>query len=111
MTRIFIAVGLAWFGYQTSVVLDEHGYSGFFELAQANTASGLLLLDVSIFVVLASVWIWHDARRPRVAAPFIALAAAFGAAGPLLYLLLRPWLRAGEPATAGAGGESARGEI
>jgi hypothetical protein len=103
MTRTFAGLALAWFGYQTAVVLQEHGYRGFFERAQANSATDLLLLDVTIFVVLASGWMLRDAKRPWIAVPFVACAAAFGAAGPLLYLVLRPWIRVGEPAASGAG--------
>lgn len=111
MTRIFAGLVLAWFSYQTAVVLGEHGYVGFFERAQANSATDLLLLDVTIFVVLASWWMLRDARRAWVAVPFVACAAAFGAAGPLLYLVLRPWIRSVEPAGLVRGADAPRVEV
>jgi len=111
MTRTLVALVLVWFGYQTAVVLGEHGYAGFFERAQANTATNLLLLDVTIFVVLSSVWIIRDARRPWIAAPFVALAAVLGAAGPLLYLLLRRWVQADQPPAFARGADSTSSEV
>ncbi|MGE3508702.1 MAG: DUF2834 domain-containing protein [Vicinamibacterales bacterium] len=93
MTRTLTALALAWFGYRSVSVLLEHGYAGFLAHARANSATDLLLLDVTLFVVLASIWMLRDAARPWWATPFVALAAGFGAAGPLCYLLLRPWLR------------------
>ncbi len=100
MNMAAVIAALAWFGFQTVTVLREHGYSGFFALAQANSATNLLLLDVTIFVVLASVWMVRDAKRALWAVPFVILAVTFGAAGPLAYLLARPRVGRGAKSTA-----------
>lgn len=102
MTRLIIVAALALFGYESIAVLREHGYGGFLDLARANSATNLLLLDVTIFIVLASIWILRDARPRMLGVPFVLLAAVFGAAGPLAYLLARPWLTPATPAASEA---------
>lgn len=92
MTKVLVGAVLLWFSYLTVSVLGEHGYAGFLALARANSATRLLLIDVTIFIVLVGAWMLKDAKRPLWGVPFVALAAAFGAAGPLLYLLLRSWI-------------------
>ncbi len=74
----------------TGVVLVEHGYLGFFELATANTATMLLFTDLVIVLALAGVWMWRDAQERGVrVVPYLLVGLAFGAAGPLLYLIVR----------------------
>lgn len=91
VVRVVLAVVLAGFVTLTLRVLTEQSYREFVETATANAATVLLLLDLAICLSLASVWIVQDARRHGIAAwPFVLLSAAFGAAGPLLYLIRRP---------------------
>ncbi|MBM3767403.1 MAG: DUF2834 domain-containing protein [Acidobacteria bacterium] len=74
----------------TATVLYQHGYRGFFHWAFYNSATGLLFFDLVITLTLVSAWIMADAReRGVLAVPYLLLTAAFGAAGPLLYLLRR----------------------
>jgi hypothetical protein len=88
--QILLGLILADFLALTGVVLFQHGYLGFFELAFANTASTLLFTDLVIVLGLASVWMWQDARERGVrVVPYLAVGAFFGAAGPLLYLIVR----------------------
>lgn len=102
VVRVVLAVVLAGFVALSLRMLTEQSYGEFVETATANAATGLLLLDLIICLSLASVWMVQDARRHRIAAwPYIFLTAAFGAAGPLLYLIRRP--RQSEPPTANAG--------
>jgi len=81
---------LAGFLALTGYVIWEHGYLGFFELALSNTASILMGLDLVIALTLALVWMWNDAQeRGTSVVPFALVTLAFGAAGPLLYLIVR----------------------
>lgn len=88
ITRLVLGGALAVFVWRTVEVLCDVGYLGFFEAAQANSTTRLLLLDVSLFAILVSLWMWREARNcPVRVAPFIALTLLFGAAGPLCYFL------------------------
>jgi hypothetical protein len=81
---------LAGFLALTGYVVWEHGYLGFFELATANTATMLLGLDLVITLTLVLAWMWNDAQEHGTTAlPFALVTLAFGAAGPLLYLIFR----------------------
>ena len=89
--RILLSIVLAGFLALTAVAIMEHGYAGFFELAVANSATRLLSVDLSITLTLITVWMYFDAReRGANFLPYVALTLTFGAAGPLLYLILRP---------------------
>ncbi len=89
--RILIAVVLAAFLAETAYVVAQMGYVGFFEAANANPATRLMMLDLVITLSLGAVWMVLDARRSgRNALPYLLVTAGFGAAGPLLYLLRRP---------------------
>ncbi len=61
-------------------------------LKAAVSSSGMMLLSVDLLLALgvACWWMWRDARSRGVsAAPYLALTAMTGSAGPLIYLLLR----------------------
>jgi hypothetical protein len=89
--RILVAVVLAAFLAETAYVVAQMGYVGFFEAANANPATRLMMLDLVITLSLIAVWMVLDARRAgRTALPYLLVTAGFGAAGPLLYLLRRP---------------------
>ena len=89
--RILLSIVLAGFLALTAVAVAAHGYVGFFELATANWATRLLFVDLSIALVLITVWMYFDAReRGASFLPYALVTLAFGAAGPLLYLIRRP---------------------
>jgi hypothetical protein len=89
--RILVAVVLAAFLAETAYVVAQMGYVGFFEAANANAATRLMMLDLVIVLSLVGVWMVLDARRTgRNALPYLLVTVGFGAAGPLLYLLRRP---------------------
>ena len=81
-----LAVFVAESVYTTATV----GYIGFFEAANANAATRLMLFDLVLALVAISVWMLRDARlRGITALPWLALTAFFGMAGPLGYLIRR----------------------
>ncbi len=81
---------LAAFLCLTGAVLYQHCDVGFFQWAFYNSATSLLSYDLAISLSLVSFWIAADARqRGTSAVPSLLLTAAFGAAGPLVYLLRR----------------------
>jgi hypothetical protein len=89
--RIFLSVVLAAFVFESVAVLYTMGIVGTFEALFANHATRLAMLDLALALSLVCVWIWRDARARGVnPLPYVALAAALGSAGPLLYLVLRP---------------------
>ncbi len=89
--RVVLAVVLAGFVALTVRALTGQSYAEFVDTAMANTATGLLFLDLIICLGMACAWMIQDARRRGIVVwPFVILSAAFGAAGPLLYLIRRP---------------------
>jgi hypothetical protein len=89
--RVVLAAVLAAFVALTARVLIQQSYGEFLETATANAATGLLFLDLITCLAMACAWMIQDARRHGIVVwPFVLLSAAFGAAGPLLYLIRRP---------------------
>ncbi len=88
--RVALSLVLILFAEMTYVVVAEHGYQGFFDLALANSATALLFFDLVICLTLMAIWMVADARaRGRNPWPYLIVALFFGAAGPLLYLIVR----------------------
>ncbi len=86
-----VVLGLVFleFAGMTAWVLTKYSYLDFFELIGANAATLLLSFDLVICLTMICSWMIRDARaQGRRAWPYVAVAATFGAAGPLLYLLL-----------------------
>ena len=78
-----LAALTAWGFYSTS-------FSAFLELLQEPWMLQTLL-DLTIGLTIASVWMWRDARSRGVSPiPFIVLTVCTGSFGPLIYLLVRP---------------------
>ena len=89
--RIVLALVLVDFLGLTGWVIYEYGYLGFFELANANWATRLLMADLVISLALIAGWMVQDAREREIGCtPYLVLTAVLGAAGPLLYLIRRP---------------------
>lgn len=84
--RLGLWIVLTGFVVLTGEVLWLFGYLGFVDWALHNLATTLLFIDLVIsLALLAGVMVRHARARGIAAWPYIALAAAFGAAGPLLY--------------------------
>jgi hypothetical protein len=48
-----------------------------------------VLVDLTIALTFVTIWLWNDARRRGITpAPYVALTAALGSIGPLLYLVI-----------------------
>lgn len=91
MSRI-IALGIVLAGFlvMTDLAILEHGYIGFFEAMLANAATRLAMVDLSIVLVLFTLWQWSDAKdRSLPFWPYAVLTLTIGAAGPLGYLIHR----------------------
>lgn len=94
--KILLVLVLVFFLYQSWGVIQEHGLGGFFELMDANSATQLAMLDLTICLILIAVWMVLDARRRgggaavALAVVGIVLSLVLGVAGPLVYLILRP---------------------
>jgi hypothetical protein len=86
VANILLWLVAAGFGVLSAEVLWEFGYWGFVDWALHNNATRLLFLDLVIcLVLLTGVMQAHARKRGLTTWPYIALSAAFGAAGPLLY--------------------------
>ncbi|MEM7584016.1 MAG: DUF2834 domain-containing protein [Acidobacteriota bacterium] len=88
--QAILAAELLFFVALTLIAVSDHGYLGFFDLALANSATTLLFVDLLICLSLVAIWMVLDARRTgQKAWPYLIVALFFGAAGPLLYLIIR----------------------
>jgi hypothetical protein len=86
--QLGLSVLLADFLALTAYAVYHYGYIGFFELATANAATTLALVDLVIALSLVVVWMVRDARARGVSvAPYVLLTLVLGSAGPLAYLI------------------------
>lgn len=89
--RLFalLAVGLPFTAY-TAVVVGDHGYTGFIELALAGAWGGQVFLDLVIALVLFTFWLVPDARERKLPAlPYLVAITTLGSIGALAYLVHR----------------------
>lgn len=87
---IALEVVLLGFLALTGYVIYQHGYLGFYDWANYNSATRLMFVDLLISLGLILAWMWSDARsRGLSVLPYAVLTLAFGAAGPLAYLIRR----------------------
>jgi hypothetical protein len=84
-----ILVAVLFTAYSTMVVVD-HGYTGFISLALREAWGMQMLLDLCISLTMVSSLLVIDARRRKRAAwPWVVITALLGSVGPLWYLVLR----------------------
>ena len=87
--RIGIGVVLLAFADLNAYVVWQYGYVGFFQLVMANAATVAAFVDLTIALLLVTVWMWRDASRHGIGVlPYVALTAVLGSVGPLLYLVV-----------------------
>ena len=92
--RVLLGLGLIVFLASTVRALVEHSYLGFFLIAGANSATRLMLLDLTLALALVAVWMVRDARlHGKSFVPHLVLTLLFGVAGPLVFLLTSPFSR------------------
>lgn len=92
MTARLIALELTLvaFAAASGLVLFQHGVQGLAELLTANSATLLVMVDLTIALLLVLIWMYRDARERGLGFwPYAALTCAFGSVGPLLYLVRR----------------------
>ena len=84
--RVVLLVFAGW----TTIVVIDHGYTGFLQLAAEQHWGAQMLVDLGIALVLFTLWMIDDARgRGTTVWPFVVLTLFTGSIGPLLYLSLR----------------------
>ncbi len=87
MQRIVLTTTIALFGALTAAALWQTGFTGILDWHVKSLGGGQVLADLVIAVVLAMVWMWHDAKATgRNVWPWLALSLLAGSFGPLLYL-------------------------
>ena len=85
--RVVLLVFAAW----TTLVVIDHGYTGFLTLAAEHHWGAQMLVDLGIALALFAAWMIEDSRRRGATVwPFLVLTLFTGSIGPLLYLSLRP---------------------
>jgi hypothetical protein len=86
---LFLVVAVLFTAYSTLVVV-EHGYTGFLHLAWREPWAMQMLIDLSISLFIVSSLLVVDARRRKRAAwPWLVATLLLGSVGPLWYLALR----------------------
>lgn len=89
--RLFslITAFLAFAIYTTMVVLD-HGYTGFMELAMTGGWAMQVFIDLCIALILFAIWMLGDAKERGIPGwPYFVAILATGSVGALAYLVHR----------------------
>jgi hypothetical protein len=88
--QIALAVVLADFAALNAYAVSQFGLIGLFEQVFANSATILVMADLTIALSMVVVWMWQDARQHDISPlPYALLTAGLGSVGPLLYLIRR----------------------
>lgn len=89
--KLVTLFALVDFSALTAVALWREGLAAMVELATGTWMGRTLAVDLCIALSLVGAWLYRDATRRGVSPwPYLALTAATGSVGPLLYLALRP---------------------
>lgn len=89
--RLFSLLALfAVFTAYTAVIVMNHGYTGFIELAEQGGWGAQVFIDLCIALTLFIVWMVRDAReRGLPSLPYVLATLTTGSIGALAYLLHR----------------------
>ncbi len=90
-TRIIgLSVVVVAFAVLTEVALSEFGLFGFFSALNANWATRQVHADLVIGLLIASWFMWRDARELGLPwFPYFVMTLLLGSFGPLAYLIHR----------------------
>ena len=89
--RLFSVIAVfAAFTIYTTIVVMNHGYTGFLELAMTGGWGAQVFIDLCIALVLFAIWMVPDARERGIPfAPYLLLILTTGSVGTLAYLVHR----------------------
>ncbi|MFS2201148.1 DUF2834 domain-containing protein [Pseudomonas sp. Pseusp3] len=85
---------IAFAGYTVSVMLQaEQSLIDFGISLMSSPDTAQVVIDLYLLAVLASIWMYRDARKRGQSAlsvvPYLLITAVFVSIGPLLYLVVR----------------------
>ena len=89
--RLFSVIAVfAAFSIYTAVVVLNHGYTGFLELALTGGWGAQVFIDLCIALILFTIWMVSDAREHGIPAwPYFLAILTTGSVGALAYLVHR----------------------
>ena len=89
--RTFLLIDVfAAFAIYTAIVVVNHGYTGFIELALTGGWGAQVFIDLCIALLLFMVWMVPDARdRGLPYVPYVLAILTTGSVGALAYLVHR----------------------
>jgi len=89
--RLFSVVAVfAAFSIYTAIVIVNHGYTGFIELAMTGGWGAQVFIDLCIALTLFMIWLVPDAREHGIpAVPYIIGILTTGSVAALAYLVHR----------------------
>jgi hypothetical protein len=90
LRTFFLFAVFSAFTLYTAIVVMEHGYTGFIELALSGGWGAQVFIDLVIALLLFMSWMLPDARERGIpAAPYAILILGAGSIGALAYLVHR----------------------
>jgi hypothetical protein len=89
--RLFYVIAVfAAFSIYTAIVVMNHGYTGFLELALTGGWGAQVFIDLCIALILFTLWMVPDAREHGIPAwPYFLAILTTGSVGALAYLVHR----------------------
>jgi len=89
--RLFSLIAVfAAFSIYTAIVVVDHGYTGFIDLALTGGWGAQVFIDLCIALTLFMVWLVPDARERGIPAwPYLVAILTTGSVGALGYLVHR----------------------
>jgi protein-S-isoprenylcysteine O-methyltransferase Ste14 len=89
--RLFsVTAAFAAFSIYTAIVVVNHGYTGFLELALTGGWGAQVFIDLCIALILFTIWMVPDAREHAIPAwPYFLAILTTGSVGALAYLVHR----------------------
>jgi protein-S-isoprenylcysteine O-methyltransferase Ste14 len=89
--RLFSVIAVfAAFAIYTTIVVLNHGYTGFLELAMTGGWGAQVFIDLTIALILFAIWMIPDAREHGIPAwPYFLAILTTGSVGALAYLVHR----------------------